>query len=565
MLLLRYTCKLIFTFQIQEPDVFTENTVSYDVDIDPKAGEPISRPELEQTQHEASMEVLEAVPIGPMSDKVASAINIERAEQSSEIAKSHGTGDKEVVVKDQDSSFMKPPSTPTMSQDRQSMVERPKTPASVQNILKTYSDIIHNRTTPLRQRSASVDITHQDSSVKTSLLRQHSYDVTVTQSGIQSPSLPKEQSQKLSQLTIQTQSSAMTGVSKGGSGSPKGGSSSPKGGWMSSRKFPDSINEMEKVQTKSGSVSPNSNPPKSPKGLDITELSHDLLQSFKQSKKNRHHSGNSTSGKQNGNGGHTENKAKNGNLNGHQTDKTVHAIHQNRGVQNDNGSYGDENGGHRINGHVADKTNKKSYNCENVLDKTPHKSKAIASVGHTPHKNILSSPLSKHAPSTPRATDSCDVSVSQRPSGIENQVMPSAIGSQGQGQNQNRTPLPEASTVTSIQKSAATASYSEIKSTKRKEKSRQKTKTLLSSAERMKRRTSVDSNASSKITTGSFVSSTGKFLRKETSLEPLTTTTGSQSLDPFTFQGSQSQREVIMFLNAFKIMQANKRKINGFR
>ena len=519
----------------------------YDVDIDPKPCETIPSHILDPNLHEASMEVLEAIPIGPVTDNVSSSVNVETVEQSSEVGKSNEAEDKEVIIDNQGSKVMKPPSTPVMSQDRQSVVERPKTPASVQNILKAYSDIIHNRASPLRQRSASVDLTHQGSDLKTSLSRQYSHDVTLSQSGIHSPTQSKEPSQKLSQLTIQTQSPVVNGasLSKGGSGSPKGGSLSPKGGWMSSRK--DSHQEAEKVQSKSGSVSPNSNPPKSPKGLDITDISHELLQSFKQSKKNRHHSGNSTTGKLNGNGTHTDSKGthKSGASNGHQGDKNGHTNRQNRGDQNGNGFYGDEIGSHGNNDHV-DKTDKKTDHGENVSDKTPHKGKAVTSAGQTSHKNILSSPSGKHMPSTPRTVDSCNVSMSQRPSGIENQILPSAVGSQGQGQSQNRTPLPQASTVTSVQKSAPTGTYSEIKSTRRKEKIRQKTKTLVSSAERMKRRTSVDSNASSKIMTGSFVSSSGKFLQKETSIEPLSTTTaGSQSLDPFTFQGSQSQREVM--------------------
>ena len=534
----------------------TENTMPYDVDFDPKPCETIPSHILDPNPHEASMEVLEAIPIGPVTDNVSSSVNVETVEQSSEVGKSNEAEDKEVIIDNQGSKVMKPPSTPVMSQDRQSVVERPKTPASVQNILKAYSDIIHNRASPLRQRSASVDLTHQGSDLKTSLSRQYSHDVTLSQSGIHSPSQSKEPSLKLSQLTIQTQSPVVNGasVSKGGSGSPKGGSSSPKGGWMSSRKLiTDSHQETEKVQTKSGSVSPNSNPPKSPKGLDITDISHELLQSFKQSKKKRHQSGNSTTGKPNGNGTHTDSKGsyKNGS-NGHQGDKNGHTNHPNRGDQNGNGFHSDEIGSHENNDGAVDKTDKKSDHRENVSDKTPHKGKAVTSAGQTSHKNILSSPPGKLMPSTPRTVDSCNVSVSQRPSGIENQILPSAVGSQGQGQSQNRTPLPQASTVSSVQKSAPTGTYSEIKSTRRKEKIRQKTKTLVSSAERMRRRTSVDSNASSKIMTGSFVSSSVKFLRKETSIEPLSTTTaGSQSLDPFTFQGSQSQREVMLFSKIF--------------
>ena len=547
---------------MQEPNESTENTVPYDVDVDPESSKTTKSHKLDPSPHEANLEVLEAIPIGQVSDRSSASVIVETVEPSMEVEESKEADDKDAAVDIQGSEVMRPPSTPVMSQDRQSTVERPKTPASVKNILKAYSDIIH-KTTPLRQRSASVDVTHQGPELKTSLSRQYSHDVSLSQSGRHTPSQTKEQSQKLSQLTIQTQTPFVNGasVSKGGSGSPKGGSASPKGGWMSARKLnTGSLQDMEKVPMKSGSVSPNSNPPKSPKGLNITEISHELLQSFKQSKKNRHHSGSSTSGKLNGNGNHMDSKStpKNGS-NGNPGDNNGHTNHH-KSDQNGNGFHGDKslhygNHGDKKSGqmtgsdrHADDKTDKKGVHSEDVSeDKTVYRNKTVTSSGHASHKSILSSPPSKQILSTPRTTDTCNLTMSPRPSGIENQAMPSAVGSQGQGQSQNRTPLPQASTVISVQKSASTLSYSKIKSTRKKEKSRQKTKNLVSSAERTRRRTSVDSNTSAKITTGSFVSSTQKFLHKETSIEPLSTTTGSPSLDPFKFQGSQSQREVCIY------------------
>ena len=428
------------------------------------------------------MEVLEAVPLEMTEVQHADSVGLS-------------------VDHQEQSEIMRPPSTPVMSHDKTNGHERPKTPAHVQNILKAYSDIISKKT-PLRQRSASVDISQlPGSAVKTSLARQFSHEPSVAQSH----SLPQLQSRdsqpgKLSQLVIPSQASFSNGasVSKGGSVSPKGGSASPKGdSWMSAKKASKDLGTDDMLkQKKSGETSPNSNPPKSPKGIDIADISHELLESFRQSKrsKHRHHSGSHTS------------------LKGKHADQTNGSVKHsdNKGVQ--------------ING-------------ENI-------SRSVTSAGSTASKSILSSPPSKTL-SISRTTESCSVTMSPAHVGIENQNLTSGVHTPDQGQN--RTSLPEANTVITVQKSSTAVTPSVSKSTRKAEKFK-KSKKLISSAERMRRRSSVDSNISAQITTGSFVSSTQRFLQKETSIEPQSTTASGtqdtsrvQGHDPFSFQGSQSQ------------------------
>lgn len=502
-----------------QPEEAADNTMSYDVNNVDSSGRMTEGHKSVKVQWESEMEVLEAIPLELAEGK--SSVTAESTVEDSELEKPTKTDNIETAVEKSQSVVMRPPSTPIMSQDRASALDRPKTPANVQNILQAYSDIIYKKT-PLRQRSASVDITQQGSDVRTSLSRQFSHDVSVSQSGRITLPHSKDQSQKLSQLVIQTQPSVSNGASipKGGCLSPKGGSASPKGGsWMSSRKpSSESLPDAELKEKKSGSSSPSSNPPKSPKGLDIADISHELLQSFRQSKKNRHHSGNhGNSSNRNGNHGNgsVHNTSSNGNKN----------VHLNNG-----GSHGDKRNVH-VNGSGTHPEGKTLPN---------NGSKTVTSAGLTPSKTILSSPPGKHL-STPKTTGACTVTMSPKPVGVENQNVMPAVGNQEKGQN--RTPLPKADTVISVHKSPPAGTYTGMKSAKKKEKLL-KSKKLLSSAERMRRRTSVDSAASVQMTSGHFVSSTQKFLQKETSIEPLSTTSGTQSLDPFIFHSSQSQREV---------------------
>ena len=373
--------------------------------------------------------------------------------------------------------------------------------ANVQNILKAYTDIITKQASP-RQRSASIDITNLSRSEAKSLTRRFSQDVAPVHS---LPLSKDTQSEKMGQLVIQTHMTHTNGVSKGSSVSPRGGSVSPKGGtaspkggsWMSARKgSSESLQKSESKQNKNGD-SPNSNPPKSPKGIDIAELSQELLQSFRQSKRS-----------------HRENGHKNPGNHLNSNDK-----HRGDKVKDDSKTVNDS---------------------ENTV-------LAVTAVECTPSKNLLSSPPSKTMLSAPKTPDSVHVATPSRPTGLENLNL---SGCATPSQDQNRTSLPEVHNIISIQKSTSDVVSPKVKfgegSTSKKER-RQRTKKLISSAERMKRRTSVDSNTSAQMTTGSFVNSTQRILQKETSIEPWSTTSGTQDpsrvqgRDPYSFQGSQSQ------------------------
>ena len=426
------------------------------------------------------------------------------------------------LVQEPSGSLVQEPSQETV--DKLKTPKRPRTPQgslpgsqpgkspNVQKILKAYTDIIYKQASP-RQRSASVDITNLSRSEAKALTRRYSQDVRKTNSSPMAKGTDT-QSEKLEILTelpivtgkldplfgetglpVSPNSASVSPKSgaispKSGAVSPKAGGISPKdGSWMSARKGnPDLVSDGGSKQKKNGD-SPSSNPPKSPKGIDIVELSQELLQSFRKSKRHRRESGHKKEGK-------------------HNSDK-----------HNDDGKHVQTNIG------------------ENIIVST------VSSPEMTTNINLLSSPPLKSVISSQKDADINLLATPSRPTGLENQYL---SGLPTPAQDQNRTALPEAQSVISLQKSTPDAMTPKFGGGSTGKSDRHhKTKKLMSSTERLKRRASVESNTSAHMTTGSFVSSTQKLL-KETSIEPLSTASGTQALgnDPYSFQLSQSQREV---------------------
>ena len=426
------------------------------------------------------------------------------------------------LVQEPSGSLVQEPSQETV--DKLKTPKRPRTPQgslpgsqpgkspNVQKILKAYTDIIYKQASP-RQRSASVDITNLSRSEAKALTRRYSQDVRKPNSSPMAKGT-NTQSEKLEILTelpivtgkpdalfgetglpVSPNSASVSPKSgaispKSGAVSPKAGTISPKdGSWMSARKGnPDIASDSGSKQKRNGD-SPSSNPPKSPKGIDITELSQELLQSFRKSKRHRRESGHTKEGK-------------------HNSDK-----------HNDDGK------------HVQTNIS------ENIIVST------VSSPEMTTNINLLSSPPLKSVISSQKDADVNPLTTPSRPTGLENQYL---SGLPTPTQDQNRTALPEAHSVISLQKSTPDAMTPKFGGGSTGKTDRHhKAKKLMSSTERLKRRASVESNTSAHMTTGSFVSSTQKLL-KETSIEPLSTASGTQALgnDPYSFQLSQSQREV---------------------
>ena len=426
------------------------------------------------------------------------------------------------LIQEPTGSLVQEPSQETV--DKLKTPKRPRTPQgslpgsqpgkspNVQKILKAYTDIIYKQASP-RQRSASVDITNLSRSEAKALTRRHSQDVRKPNSSpmAKGTGTQFEKLEILTELPIVTgkpdplfsetgkpvSPNSASGSPKSGAISPKSGAVSPKtgaispkdGSWMSARKGnPDIISDSGSKQKKNGD-SPSSNPPKSPKGIDIVELSQELLQSFRKNKRHRRESGHKKEGK-------------------HHSDK-----------HNDDGK------------HVQTNIS------ENIIVST------VSSPEMTTNINLLSSPPLKSVISSQKDADVNPLTTPSRPTGLENQYL---SGLPTPTQDQNRTALPEAHSVISLQKSTPDAMTPKFGGGSTGKTDRHhKAKKLMSSTERLKRRASVESNTSAHMTTGSFVSSTQKLL-KETSIEPLSTASGTQALgnDPYSFQLSQSQREV---------------------